>query len=96
MSFRLFQKCYKRTQREDIYKALKLCLAFEYYLAIERVLFYFILFHVAKNRASGMKHGRLNEVLIYSKSKGEVYSTNFALAVSEASERASVASSLFS
>ena len=77
-------------------KALKPCLAFEYYLAFERILFYFVLFHVAKNRASGTKHGRLNEVLIHWKSKGEVFNANFASAVSEKSERASVASGLFS
>ena len=95
--FQLFRKCYKRTQREDIEnKALKPCLAFEYYLAIERILFYFVLFHVAKNRASRTKHGRLNEVLIHWKSKGEVFNANFASAVSEKSERASVASGLFS
>ena len=42
-----------------------------------------------------MKRGRLNEVLIRWKSKGEVYN-KFASAVSEKSERASVASGLFS
>ena len=66
---------------------LKLCLAFEYY---------FILSHDAEYHASGSKHGRLNEVLIHWKSKGEVYNANFASAVSEKSERASLASSLFS
>ena len=38
----------------------------------------------------------LNEVLIYWKSKGEVYNANFASAVSEKSERALVVSGLFS
>ena len=46
--------------------------------------------------ASGTKRGRLNEVLIHWKSKGEDFNANFASAVSEKSERASVASGLFS